>query len=222
MFSADYLQQLVIALPAILLALTFHEVAHGWVADRLGDPTARMMGRLNLNPIVHLDPMGTLAFAISIAAGMGFGWAKPVPVNPENFANPRRDMMWVAVAGPATNFVLAIASLVLLVQIQRFGLTTGTVGEPVALMLRAGFLINTALASFNLIPILPFDGGRILVGLLPRKLAWQYSQMEPYGFFIVLGLIFLGLLRTIMWPIFLVLQSVELAVVRALLQLPGL
>ena len=112
--------------------------------------------------------------------------------------------------------------MVLLRQIQRFGLATGTVGEPVALMLRVSFLINTALASFNLIPILPFDGGRILVGLLPRKLAWRYSHMEPYGFFIVLGLIFLDLLRTIMWPIFLVLRSVELAVVRALLQLTGM
>ena len=106
MFSSDYIQQLIIALPAILLALTFHEVAHGWVANKLGDPTARLLGRLSLNPIVHLDPMGTLAFAISMAAGIGFGWAKPVPVDPRHFRNPRRGMMWVALAGPATRIEL--------------------------------------------------------------------------------------------------------------------
>ncbi len=222
LFSSDFLQQLVIALPAILLALTLHEVAHGWVADKLGDPTARLLGRLSLNPLVHLDPMGTLAFVLSLAAGMGFGWAKPVPVDARNLARPRRDMMWVALAGPATNFLLAIASLVVYVHMQRFGLDAGLVGEPLGLMLRASFTINTALAAFNLIPILPFDGGRILAGLLPARLAWQYQRSEPYGFFIVLGLIILGWLRWIMWPIYTTLLAAELALVRNLLRLMGI
>ncbi|MEE9274482.1 MAG: site-2 protease family protein [bacterium] len=222
MFSSDFLQQLVIAIPAILLALTFHEVAHGWMANKLGDPTARLLGRLSLNPLVHLDPMGTLAFVISMSAGVGFGWAKPVPVDPRNFARPRRDMMWVALAGPATNFILAIATLLLLIQMLRFGLHFGMVGRPLALMLKASFVINTALAAFNLIPILPFDGGRILNGLLPPRLAWRYSQSERYGFFIVLGLLFLGWLHKIMLPIFGALLAAEQAVVENILNLLGL
>ena len=222
MFSSDYLQQLAIAIPAILLALTFHEVAHGWIADKLGDPTARLMGRLSLNPIVHLDMMGTLAFVISMAAGVGFGWAKPVPVDPRHFQHPRRDMMWVALAGPVTNFLLAIVSGLILILMRRFGLDAGTISYPLSLMLQMGFVVNTALAAFNLIPILPFDGGRILNGLLPPRLSWQYSQLEPYGFFIVLGLILVGGLRWIMGPIYLTLRSAELAIIRNILSLPGL
>lgn len=221
MFSPDYLQQLVIALPAILLALTLHEVAHGWLANKLGDPTAKLMGRLSLNPIVHLDPMGTLAFAISMAAGIGFGWAKPVPVDPSYFRHPRRGMMWVALAGPVTNFFLAIVSIVAFVVMQRFGLHQGFVGEPVLRMVQASFIINTALASFNLTPILPFDGGRILMGILPRRLAWYYAQSEPYGFFIVLGLILLGGLRWIMWPIYNILRTAEMVMASNLLRMLG-
>lgn len=222
MFDAGYLQQLVIALPAILLALTFHEVAHGWAADKLGDPTARLLGRLSLNPLVHLDPLGTLAFALSMAAGVGFGWAKPVPVEPRRFRRPRRDMMWVALAGPVVNFALAILSLVVFLQMRRFGLDQGFAGEPLGLMLGASFSINTALAAFNLIPILPFDGGRILMGVLPARLAWPYSRSEPYGFFIVLGLILLGWLHIIFWPIYTTLRAAELALVRNLLRMTGL
>jgi len=220
-FDPGYLQQLVIALPAILLALTLHEVAHGWTADKLGDPTARHMGRLTLNPLVHLDPLGTLAFAVSLAAGVGFGWAKPVPVDPRHFRHPRRGMMWVALAGPATNFALAIASVILFFQMRRLGLGAGFVGEPVALMLQASFGINTALAAFNLIPILPFDGGRIVAGLLPARLAYTYSRSEPYGFFIVLGLILLGWLHVVFWPIYTTLRAAELALVRNLLGILG-
>ncbi len=221
MFSSDYIQQLVIALPAILLALTFHEVAHGWVAEKLGDPTARLMGRLSLNPIVHLDPMGTLAFAISMAAGIGFGWAKPVPVDPRHFRNPRRGMRWVALAGPATNFLLAIVSIVVLNAMREFGLHRGFIGEPAALMIRASFIVNTALAAFNLIPILPFDGGRILMGVLPSRLAWHYAQSEPYGFFIALGLLMIGALHWIMRPIFDILITVEIIMAGNLLRMLG-
>ena len=222
MFSSDYIQQLAIALPAILLALTFHEVAHGWMADKLGDPTARMLGRLSLNPLVHLDPMGTLAFAISMAAGVGFGWAKPVPVDPRNLGNPRRDMMWVALAGPAMNFLMAIASLLAFHLIRRFGLHGGFFGHPATLMIIASFQVNTALAAFNLIPVLPFDGGRILMGLLPRDLAWRYGQTESYGFFIVMGLLLLGGLQWIMGPIYRALLVAEQEIARVLLQVAGL
>lgn len=169
MFDPEYIQRLAIALPAILFALTLHEVAHGWVADKLGDPTARQMGRLTLNPLAHLDPMGTLAFALSMMAGVGFGWAKPVPVDTRNLRNPRRGMMWVALAGPVTNFVLAIASLLLFIAVRQAGLASGFIGQPAARMLLAAFQVNTALAAFNLIPVLPFDGGRILMGVLPRR-----------------------------------------------------
>ena len=222
MFSSDFIQQLLIAIPAILLALTFHEVAHGWVADKLGDNTARMLGRLNLNPIVHLDPMGTLAFVISMVGGVGFGWAKPVPVNPRNFHHPRRGMMWVALAGPAANFILAILSAFLFHIMRRWGLGATFVGEPLLLVMQASFTINTALAAFNLIPILPFDGGRIVMGLLPRRMAWQYSRMESFGFFIVLGLLLLGVLHKIMMPIFVALAAAEQVFVINLLRIFGL
>ena len=169
MFSSDFIQQLLIAVPAILLALTFHEVAHAWVADKLGDNTARMLGRLNLNPIVHLDLMGTLAFVISMMAGVGFGWAKPVPVNPGNFRHPRRGMMWVALAGPATNFILAIISGFLFSLLRGSGLGYTFVGEPIMLMLRASFTINTALAAFNLIPHPPLRRGEDRHGAAAQK-----------------------------------------------------
>ncbi len=216
------MQQLLIAIPAILLALTFHEVAHGWVAYKLGDNTARALGRLNLNPIVHLDVMGTLAFVLSMLGGVGFGWAKPVPVDPRNFQHPRRGMMWVALAGPATNFLLAILSGFLFHVMRRSGLGFGLVGEPLSLMLRASFTINTALAAFNLIPILPFDGGRIVMGLLPRTWAWRYARSEPFGFFIVLGLMLLGFLHTIMMPIFIALAAAAQVFVINLLRVVGL
>lgn len=222
MFSSDFIQQLLISIPAILLALTFHEVAHAWMADKLGDNTARMLGRLNLNPVVHLDLMGTLAFVISMLAGVGFGWAKPVPVDPRNFHHPRRGMMWVALAGPATNFILAIVSGFLFSLLRGSGLGYSFVGEPIMLMLRASFTINTALAAFNLIPILPFDGGRIVMGILPRRLAWTYSRSEPFGFFIVLGLLLLGVFHKIMMPIFVALATVEQVFVLNLLRIFGL
>jgi len=222
LFSSDYIQQLVIALPAILFALTLHEVAHGWAADKLGDPTARRMGRLSLNPLVHLDPMGTLAFAVSMAAGVGFGWAKPVPVDINNLCNPHRGMMWVALAGPVTNFLLAIASLIVFHFVARFELHEGFIGQPAALMIVASYRVNTALAAFNLIPILPFDGGRILMGLLPRRWAWRYGQTEAYGFFIVMGLLLIGGLHWIMGPIYRTLMLAEQVLAGNILRIFGL
>ncbi len=222
MLSADFIQQLLIAVPAILLALTCHEVAHGWAADKLGDNTARVLGRLSFNPFVHLDPLGTLAFVVSMLSGVGFGWAKPVPVDASNFRRPRRAMMWVALAGPAANVVLAVASGFLFHALRPFSFRFWTVGEPLSLMLHASFTVNTALAAFNLIPLLPFDGGRILSGLLPAGWARSFARSEPYGFFIVLGLLLLGLLHEIMMPIFITLAAAEQVFVINLLRIVGL
>ena len=205
------------AIVPIVFALSFHEFSHAYVAYRLGDPTAARLGRLTLNPLRHLDPMGTLLLFF-----VGFGWAKPVPVDPRNLRNPRRGMMWVALAGPVTNFLLAIVSLVALVVMQRFGLYQGFIGEPAARMVQACFVVNTALASFNLIPILPFDGGRVLMGILPGRLAWYYARSEPYGFFVALGLIMTGGLQWIMWPIYSTLLTVEKVMAGNLLRMFGI
>ena len=133
---------------------------------------------------------------------VGFGWAKPVPVDTSNLKNPKKDMIWIALAGPVSNFFLAILSLFVLLEMRHFGIHLSFIGEPIYKMLHMSFIVNTALAAFNLVPILPFDGGRILYGLLPRRLAFNYSRLEPYGFFIILGLILFDKLIVIMSPIF--------------------
>jgi Zn-dependent protease len=189
-----------VRLPAILAALTFHEYAHGWVADRLGDPTARLSGRLTFNPLAHLDPIGTLALILSPV-----GWAKPVPVNFANLGRPRRDMIWVAAAGPGANFALATASawlLRLLDGSRAIGDSTWMLGlmTPLSLMLHMSVLINVALAIFNLLPLLPLDGGRVMAGLLPPRQAASYGRLERYGFIILLGLIFSGVVDRLIWP----------------------
>ena len=179
-----------------LMAITCHEVSHGFVADKLGDNTARRMGRLTLNPLKHLDVLGTLMVFI-----IGIGWAKPVPVNFNNLRHPKRDMIWVAAAGPVTNFCLALLSAMLM-----RGILTASAGiseglpvmiiKPIVLMLAFSVLINLALAIFNLIPVPPLDGGRIAVGILPYRQAMLLSRIEPFGIFIILAMIFLpGLLN---------------------------
>ncbi len=199
---ADILRQISILVVPVLLAITFHELAHGWVADRLGDPTPRMSGRLSLNPLKHLDLVGTLVFFVTRM----IGWAKPVPVNPQNFSNPRRDMMWVAIAGPLTNLALAAVSAIIYkgLQVVPAGLSTGgglDILGPLALMVRASVMINVGLAVFNIIPIPPLDGSRVLVGLLPRRQALAFSSIEPYGFLILIGLIFLGVIDRVIFPL---------------------
>ena len=194
--------QLIIMAPPLLLALTLHEYAHGYVAYRLGDPTARDAGRLTLNPLSHLDPIGTIAFFF-----IKFGWAKPVPVNPMYFKNPRQDMLWVALAGPVTNLVLAITRAVLLKAL----ISTATVIPystmleailvPLYNMLVASVWINLVLCIFNFLPIPPLDGGRILTGLLPEDLARTYASFERYGFIVILILAFSGVLGTIIFPV---------------------
>ena len=193
---------LVIQIPTLLFALTFHEFAHGYVAYRLGDPTAKNEGRLSLNPLKHLDPIGTLAFIF-----IKIGWAKPVPVNPVYFRNPRKDMLWVALAGPATNLLLAIISAVLIkIIIASFNVipyppVMEAIIIPCFKMLVASVWINLLLCVFNFLPIPPLDGSRILVGLLPENLARSYASFERYGFIIVLVLAFTGVLSRVISPI---------------------
>lgn len=192
------------------MAVTFHEVAHGLVAYRLGDPTAKNAGRLTLNPLAHLDLVGTLVFVITRM----IGWAKPVPVNPLYFKNPRKGMLWVALAGPATNLVLAVLSAMLLKWLLNLNLSPDSqwvaIVKPVFLMAQRSVILNVGLAVFNVIPIPPLDGGRIAVGILPEKQAISYARLEPYGFLILLLLIFSGVVEYVVFPIILVIVNLLL------------
>jgi len=187
----NFLFKLSVMLVPGLLAIVCHEVSHGFVAWRYGDPTARMMGRLTLNPIKHIDIIGTLMIFF-----IGIGWAKPVPVVYENLRNPKRDMIWVAAAGPITNITLAIISAFLLRGLVAIGNYTSSVStlsmvmEPIVMMLAFSVYINLLLAIFNMIPLPPLDGGRVLSGLLPHRQAAALSRIEPYGMIIIIVLVF--------------------------------
>lgn len=182
----------------VLGAVTVHEYAHGWVADRLGDPTPRLAGRLTLNPLKHLDPIGTLVFFLTRT----IGWARPVPINPFNFPDPRKGMALVALAGPGANVLLAVLCALAYKGLVISGLIQdlGALFLPLALMLKIGVVVNLGLAFFNLLPVPPLDGGRILMGVLPRRRAWLLSRMEPYGFLILLLLIISGVVRVFLYP----------------------
>lgn len=190
------------ALP-VLFAITLHEVAHGWVANKLGDGTAKMLGRLTLNPIKHIDPVGTIAMPLImlvLQTGFLFGWAKPVPVNMRNLKNPRRDMAIVAIAGPLANLAMAFFwALVMKIAISTLG--DSGVGQGLKAMGEAGIIINLILFVFNLLPIPPLDGGRILSHFVPPTVSDMLDKLEPYGFFIVIGLLYFGVLNTILSPI---------------------
>ncbi|MCW8858197.1 MAG: site-2 protease family protein [Deltaproteobacteria bacterium] len=184
--------KIAIMLVPALFAIILHEVSHGYVAERFGDPTARLLGRLNFNPFKHLDPIGTIAVFI-----FGFGWARPVPVNPANFRRPRRDMIWVALAGPMANLSLAILSALILRGIGlldefAFGQSQIYIQVTTPVKMMAGFslYINILLGVFNLIPLPPLDGGRILTGVLPERQARMISRLEPFGFVLILLLVF--------------------------------
>jgi Zn-dependent protease len=182
----------VLLIPPLLFALTVHEWSHGYAALRLGDPTARLLGRLTLNPLAHLDPIGSILMLLP----PHFGWAKPVPVDPRYLANPRRDLMWIALAGPLSNLLLAVGFGLLLQALARSGLVSGhprlDAAGALALMLRLSVQLNLVLMTFNLIPIFPLDGSRILAGLLSPDLAERYRSFEPMGPFVLLGLVLLG------------------------------
>ncbi|MDX1795212.1 MAG: site-2 protease family protein [Hydrogenovibrio sp.] len=183
----------------VIFAITLHEVAHGWVAMKFGDRTAELQGRLTLNPLKHIDPIGTVVvpIALLVLGGFVFGWAKAVPVNPQNFKRPRTDMAWVAVAGPVSNLLMAVFWAI----IARIGYelmqTQPEIGQFMAFSGAAGVAINLVLMVLNLIPIPPLDGSRVLSAILSPRLAYSYNRLEPYGFFILLGLLFLGFLGPI-------------------------
>ncbi len=187
------LTTLIIIAPPILLALAFHEFSHGWVADRLGDPTARNAGRLTMNPFVHLDLMGTIMLFL-----VHMGWAKPVPVNPYNLHNPKRDMVLVSLAGPASNMLMALAFGLVLRSFDHGGIFANfTLPKAVLLAIVYGVIINISLAVFNMIPIPPLDGSRILGGLLPTHLEREYRKLDRYGPMLVLVLVMGGYMLNI-------------------------
>ena len=219
------ISKIAIMLVPALLAITMHEVAHGYVAERFGDPTARLLGRLTLNPLRHLDPIGTIAIFV-----FGFGWARPVPVNAGNLRRPKRDMIWVALAGPVTNLLLAIFSALLL---RGLGLLeTTSVGDmdlfrviatPLQMMAGFSLYINVLLGVFNLLPVPPLDGGRILTGILPERQAALISRLEPFGFVLIVFLVFFTdvwslLLQPLIYTLVALLSGGELSFVQQAMQ----
>ena len=182
-------QSLLIYIIPLLFAITLHEAAHGWVASKLGDHTARMMGRVTLDPTKHIDPIGTIAIPLVLlisSSGFIFGWAKPVPINFNALRSGKSGMIWVALAGPGANLLMAIGWLFVMIIAINMNI-------PVLIeMGRVGILVNCVLAVFNLLPIPPLDGSRVISALLPNRLSYQYNQLEQYGLYILLGLMFLG------------------------------
>jgi Zn-dependent protease len=210
-------QAIAIAALPIILAITLHEAAHGYAARHFGDPTAWMQGRITLNPLKHIDPVGTVALPLvlfAIGSPFVFGWAKPVPVNFGNLRNPKRDMLWVAAAGPAANLAMAlfwgaVLKLAWLLPLNYFSV-------PMAEMAKFGIVANVVLMVLNLFPLPPLDGGRIAVSLLPHRAAWKFAQIERFGFPILLALLFTGILGKILQPI----MAVVTVVIETIFQLP--
>jgi len=204
MYELTLIQKIAVFIVPVLFAITLHEVAHGYVASLFGDQTAKFSGRLSLNPIHHIDLLGTIVVPLLmlLATNFIFGWAKPVPVDPRNLHNPRRDMAFVALAGPGANLLMAIFWGLML----KIGMLAAvndmlTIGIPLIYMGKAGIMINVVLAVLNFIPLPPLDGSKILSSLLPPHMAYKYNQIEPYGIFILVLLMLTNVLSTIMTPI---------------------
>ena len=213
--------QLLIILPILLFSVVVHECAHGLAAERCGDPTARMLGRITLNPLPHIDPIGSILVPVLLALTPGnffIAWAKPVPVNPYNFRSPRRDDIIVSVAGPASNILLSIGFAILMLLafwIVPFESLPRKLGTSLIMLLNYGILINLFLAFFNLVPIPPLDGSHILRNLLPPEAARSYDKIQPYGFIILLLMIYFKLMIIVVFPAMLI-HNLILFVLRAL------
>jgi Zn-dependent protease len=200
------IQKIIVFAIPVIFAITLHEAAHGYAAMKFGDKTAWMMGRVTANPLKHIDPVGTIGLPLflllmsKLAGGPAFlfGWAKPVPVNFQNLRHPKRDMLWVAAAGPGANMVMAVFWSGMIQLGHALG---GMLGLPLMLMGAAGVFINGILAALNLLPIPPLDGGRIAVSLLPPGPSAMLARVEPFGFFILIALMLTGMLSTLMWPL---------------------
>jgi Zn-dependent protease len=196
------LTQVLIVFAVLLLSLTVHEASHAWTADRLGDPTARLLGRVSLNPSVHIDPIGTVLFPlIAFLTHLPIiGWAKPVPVDLRRLRNKRRDYLLIAAAGPASNLVLAVLAAVGWRMLRAMGLGLADLPMPLVGFIEFMLRINVMLAVFNMVPVPPLDGGNVLAGLLPEHVAVQFDRLRPYGFLILYGLMLTGLLSVIVIP----------------------
>ena len=194
----------------VLFAISIHESAHAWMADRCGDPTARLQGRISLNPVAHIDPIGTIIFPILLALMRApvFGWAKPVMVNPYNFRDPRRDNMKVAAAGPISNLLTAFVAIVVFIILKRIGVISLPLSGVIGYLLYYLININIFLAIFNLIPVPPLDGSGIIEGLLKGEALRMYQQIRPYGFIILLLLLYLNVLHMIARPILSVVERI--------------
>ncbi len=196
--------QIFIAFAVLLFSLTVHEMAHAWTADRLGDPTARLLGRVSLNPIVHADLIGTIVFPlIAMVSGAPLiGWAKPVPVSPRQLRSPRRDYVLVAAAGPVSNLLLAFVAALVLAALPISPVHRGeaNVSAPIAAFLSQAMRLNVLLAVFNMVPIPPLDGGNVLAGLLPYRLALSFNRIRPYGFLLLYALILSGRFDDVVGP----------------------
>ncbi len=220
MFDVDInqlMQGIAVGAIPIVLAITLHEAAHAWAAAKCGDQTARMLGRLTANPLKHIDPMGTVVVPLLIWFTSGgsvlFGWAKPVPVGYNNLRNPKRDMTLVAIAGPGANFAMAIAWAVVFKLVFALGLNATLVGEFLLGMSRIGLFFNVLLAAFNLLPVPPLDGGRVLRGLVSEGIGKYLDRIEPFGLIIIVLLLLSGLLWMIVRPIYALVESLVIFLV---------
>lgn len=206
MLSLSIIQKIAIYILPMIFAITLHEAAHAYIASKYGDDTARMLGRLSLNPIRHIDPVGTVLFPlIGIAfGGFIFGWAKPVPINFARLHHPKQNLFWIASAGPASNLVQALIwGLIFKLSLY----VSGYFGMPLGLMAQAGIMINISLMLLNLIPILPLDGGRMLFSVLPNDMANKYAKIEPYGMWILIILLLVGGLSFLIQPLFMIIVN---------------